>query len=123
MSMFDSISEQIIADFAANHMWTDGIAGDVEAPSGFFGKITIDRQAALDMLQEWQFGYQQGVVLRCKPADLIGNWLVQFTDQGFQYVSGYTSRARLDIAYDLLEIEYSEWSEATEATDDETLEV
>jgi hypothetical protein len=118
MSMFDPISEQIIADFAGNRMWADDTSGDAEAPTGYFGKISIDRPAALDILQEWQFAYQLGVVLDCKPADLIGHWLVQFTDQGHQYVCGYTSRARLDIAYDLLDIEYSEWADT-----DETLEV
>lgn len=86
--------------------WGVASGGDVQSPSGWFGRISTT-EAELPGVEQ-AFGEQissSGVA----PAELVGHFLLNEDSQGFVYVTEYGSERDLLASYGILEEVYEQW--------------
>jgi hypothetical protein len=95
--------------------WANESDGHVEAPTGFFWRITITEAELAEVAQALDSPEPEGLAT----ADLVGAFLVTEDTQGFVHVTRYpdqypdrTGEDRALVAFQAKQRAYTEWSAA-----------
>lgn len=94
--------------------WANESDGDVEAPTGYFWRITIEQRELAEVL-----GVLEGFdVPNLDPDELVGEFIVREDSQGFVHVADYSTdepvRAfgdRSRVAFRSLQRKYADWED------------
>jgi hypothetical protein len=116
MGMFDPMWEQIVFQFATDHMYADNVGGESGAPTGYYGIMSIaDVSEARDLIRDWTETLDGGrLVLDAKPAELVGYWQCWGDSYGFHYVTRAESDAAMLEWFESEEAVYSAWLDQDE---------
>lgn len=120
LGKFSSARDSILS-YLTSVGWANDSDGSVEAPTGWFAKISNDpadvhvpNTEITSVLADW---FEQNPEVVDSPElrkELEGHFLVRENEQGFVYVEEFKWAANRDAAYNRLEREYSEWLEPEE---------
>ena len=104
---YDSVRDEIL-DAMTKAGWSNASSGDVESPTGWFARITID-SADIASVRDTFEGEFSHLVISSHWNDVIGHFLVREDSQGFVTVTQYPTEAELISAYDELDNAYGDW--------------
>jgi hypothetical protein len=112
---YDSAAHEVIAvlaDYAEG--FGSGFGGDVDCPTGYFQRVTLDESCDLDFTDytNYRSGDYAGELARTygvTAKDVMGHHIVTTNDQGFVSVTTYDTAEEADAALAALEAAWSEW--------------
>jgi len=115
LGKFSSARDSIL-HWLAGVEWCNASSGHVEAPTGWFAKISflpaeihIPNTEITSVLEEW---FQDNPEVTDSPElrkELEGFFIVRENEQGFVSVEVFPTEAAMNVAYGALEDAFSEW--------------
>lgn len=87
--------------------WANESSGDVEAPTGWFARISINEQELPEVVLAFMEDIQN--IGLDTPSALLGHWLLRENSIGFVDAEEYDTEDELKAAYDELDGRYGEW--------------
>lgn len=112
-----SSARDSILHYMAISDWANASDGNVEAPTGYFWRISntpADVQQGntefSSLLEEWLTDSPEVTDSPALRAELVGHFLLVETDQGFVEVYSYATEAELLKEYEYRESVFSEWN-------------
>lgn len=89
--------------------WANESDGDVEAPTGYFARISNSEAELAEVEQAFSdvieaYGMED-------TRELVGHFLVVQNDQGFVYITSYENPIELTRDYQALQDAYAQWDE------------
>ena len=120
LGKFSSARDDILS-FLCLSDWAEESTGNVEAPTGYFSRISntpeevsMENGEFNSIMEEWLDFNQEVTDSEELRSELAGHFIVQSMDSGFVYVYKYDSEKEMLSAYDELEKQYVEWEEQDE---------
>lgn len=115
MSKFNSTRDEVLFHVAFDSLWNDAHTGDTEAPTGYFGALSVTRADAPEIVKSTtgMFGFLD-IEDAPDPADLVGHWLITEDTQGFVDISEHGDSESLFEEYGNLETAYLAWQDEVE---------
>lgn len=92
--------------------WGNESSGDVEAPTGWFARISITAEELDEVVQA--FEERLAEIGLDGNSSLIGHWLLREDDQGFVEAEEFDSEGELQSAYAELDQAYGLWASQNE---------
>lgn len=108
---FDSDIDAALYELSL-HGWANESSGNVEAPTGWFGRVSISREELPEIAEAFEEEFRREGFTEL--AGLIGHFLVREDSVGFVYVDEFDGEDEAKEEYERLDREYSEWEGADE---------
>lgn len=91
--------------------WANASSGNVEAPSGYFSRISNSEAELPEIYQAFESTIEEMGTYGFTAEALLGHFLLITDSQGFVNVAQFESEAHLIHDYETLERMYDEWEE------------
>jgi hypothetical protein len=118
LGKFSSARDSIL-HFLSGAEWCNASSGSVEAPTGWFAKISNDpadvhipNTEITSVLEDW---FEANPEVTDSPElrkELEGHFMVRENEQGSVSVISYDAKWELDRDFEILSAEFNEWDEA-----------
>jgi hypothetical protein len=118
LGKFSSARDSILS-YMAEGGWANESTGNVEAPTGWFAKISNDpadvhipNTEITSLLSDWFEQNPEVTDSEDLRKELVGHFMVRENEQGFVTVIPYGTKSELDRDFEILSAEFNEWDEA-----------
>jgi hypothetical protein len=107
---FASPRDEVLGDMEASG-WANASSGDVASPSGFFSRITNSEAELIEIHNAFEETIAEMSRYGFTPEQLLGNFLVVTSNEGFVAVTEYRRASDLEHDFEQLEADFDDWSE------------